>query len=182
MILCTSFKYGKSPGLVRNIQKLASLPPQKTELKDDNDKLAWKLDYSSKCIFIGSCFSQNISAKLKRLKFPVLSNPQGILFNPISIEKCLNNIVHNPLSDQHLDIILDKPSQIYHAWDCHSELSSMNKEELITNILTERLEAQTMLTKAKAIFLTLGTSKVYSLLSQNNRVVANCHKRKSISL
>ena len=52
-----------------------------------------RINHSSHLLFIGSCFSEYISADLKSLKFRVSVNPQGILFNPISISNCLLNIL-----------------------------------------------------------------------------------------
>ncbi|MGQ7422877.1 GSCFA domain-containing protein, partial [Streptococcus suis] len=36
-------------------------------------------------LLIGSCFTENIVALLREKKFSVLENPNGILFNPISV-------------------------------------------------------------------------------------------------
>jgi hypothetical protein len=45
-----------------------------------------QIDYASKLLLIGSCFSENISKKLAYYKFDVTGNPLGILFNPKAIE------------------------------------------------------------------------------------------------
>ncbi|MEM6510013.1 MAG: GSCFA domain-containing protein, partial [Pseudomonadota bacterium] len=42
------------------------------------------LDYRSKCLLLGSCFSENIGAKLEYFKFSTLQNPFGILFHPLA--------------------------------------------------------------------------------------------------
>ena len=51
-----------------------------------------QIDYNSKLVLIGSCFSENISKKLKYFKFQTFSNPFGILFNPITIEKLITRL------------------------------------------------------------------------------------------
>ena len=53
-----------------------------------------QIDYHSKLLLIGSCFSENISNKLSYFKFQTYSNPFGILFNPIAIEKLISNAIH----------------------------------------------------------------------------------------
>ena len=48
-----------------------------------------KISYNDKIIFIGSCFSEEIGKQMQDLKFTVLQNPNGILYDPISIGSSL---------------------------------------------------------------------------------------------
>ncbi len=48
-----------------------------------------KIDYSSKIMFLGSCFTDNIGQKFKDYFFDVDINPFGTIYNPLSI---LNNL------------------------------------------------------------------------------------------
>ena len=50
-----------------------------------------QIDYASKLLLIGSCFSENISKKLAYYKFDVASDPFGILFNPKAIETLIEH-------------------------------------------------------------------------------------------
>ena len=54
-----------------------------------------KINHPDKLLLIGSCFTENIGSKLKQYKFSVLENPNGILFNPISITKSLDSYIEN---------------------------------------------------------------------------------------
>jgi hypothetical protein len=62
-------------------------------LEPSFSKSEHNLNFNSPCFFIGSCFSDNISTMLSHRKFPVLSNPSGILFDILSIERCIEDIV-----------------------------------------------------------------------------------------
>lgn len=53
----------------------------------------WKIDHTTPIHLIGSCFTDTISISLKSYKFNSYSNGQGIMFNPISISKCLDNVI-----------------------------------------------------------------------------------------
>jgi len=59
-----------------------------------------QITYNSNILLIGSCFSDNISKKLSYYQFKHLTNPFGILLNPLAIEKSileiinLKNIIH----------------------------------------------------------------------------------------
>src|ERR1700740_2960896 len=44
-------------------------------------------------ILIGSCFAEEIGAKLEERKFNALINPHGILYNPISISSALTDYI-----------------------------------------------------------------------------------------
>lgn len=53
----------------------------------------WKIDHTSSIHLVGSCFTDTIGTALKKYKFKCFSNGQGIMFNPISISECLNNVI-----------------------------------------------------------------------------------------
>ena len=53
------------------------------------------INHQHALLLIGSCFTENIGTKLKQLKFSVLENPNGILFNPISIAKSITSYIDN---------------------------------------------------------------------------------------
>lgn len=147
----------------------------RTEVSDFH-RPSWSIDYHASSFFIGSCFSEHISSRLRQHKFHVLSNPQGILFNPISIEKCLVDVIaQNEVHPTH-DIVFDARSLVYHAWDAHSDFSSLSKEEVVQQLHERRRASLSFLRNATVAFVTLGTSKVHAL-KESGRIVANCHQR-----
>ena len=60
--------------------------------------LDWKIDHRTPIHLIGSCFTDTISSALKKEKFDCFSNGQGIMFNPVSISGCLNNVLKGKLA------------------------------------------------------------------------------------
>ena len=56
---------------------------------------ATKINHQQKMLLVGSCFTENMGTKLKQHKFSVLENPNGILFNPISITKAISSYINN---------------------------------------------------------------------------------------
>eukprot|EP01040_Poterioochromonas_malhamensis_P012068 gene12068-13188_t len=115
---------------------------------------------------------------MKDLKFPVLSNPQGILFNPSSIASCLTNIIQNRQYTRE-DLFLDHnpDHRVYHSYDHHSEYDGVEVEEVLERMNNDLSLAHHHLRHSRALFITLGTAKVYYLLSNKERIVANCHKQ-----
>ena len=130
------------------------------------------IDYNSKIVSIGSCFATNMGEKLEFYKFPSTTNPFGIIFNPISIEKLICRAVQKKLFTEK-DIFFH--NERWHSFEIHSELSHPDQAIFLNN-LNEKLELFfKKIATATHFIITLGTSWVYKTI-QTNEMVANCHK------
>ena len=67
----------------------------KFKLTLEANKSAKTIHYQDKIMLMGSCFTENIGAKLLRHLFQVKENPHGILFNPISVIGALQDYIDN---------------------------------------------------------------------------------------
>ena len=132
-----------------------------------------KIQYSDKLFFIGSCFSNNISKTLDQRKFNTLSNPFGILYNPISVFNNLENIVSQKA---YSEINLFLKDEIWNCFEFHSDMSGMDRETVLSNINKQVNNSYTFLAKTNTLFITFGTAWVYEI---DNKVVANCYKIES---
>ena len=54
-----------------------------------------QISYQEGLFLVGSCFTEHIGDFLKDLKFPVLQNPHGIVFDPWSVSRNLVSYVDN---------------------------------------------------------------------------------------
>ena len=89
------------------------------------------IDYNSKLVLFGSCFTENIGDKLNYYKFQNLLNPFGILFHPKAIENLILKAINvNVYTDN--DVFFH--NERWHSYDAHSALSTMTKEELLTSL------------------------------------------------
>lgn len=131
-----------------------------------------QIDYHSKLLLIGSCFSENISNKLSYFKFQTYSNPFGILFNPIAIEKLISNAIH---LKKYTEKDIFQLNERWHCFDAHSDLSAIHKEDLLHNLNSAVELMHQQLRSASHIIITLGTSWVYKNI-ETDTVVGNCHK------
>ncbi len=136
-------------------------------LKEEN-----QIDYASKLLLIGSCFSENISKKLAYYKFDVASNPFGILFNPKAIETLILNSLNEKIYAEKDVFLLNER---WHCFDAHSDLSSSDKNELLHNLNSAVKSTNKRLKEATHIIITLGTSWTYRFI-ETNAIVGNCHK------
>ena len=131
-----------------------------------------KIDLKDSILAMGSCFVQNIGQKLTDYKFDININPFGTLFNPLSIFKLVNQAVLN----RNLESSRIVESQgVFHHYDLHSDLSKLNKEELLENANARLHRVGTQLPQTSIVIYTFGTSIVYELKA-TGEFVANCHK------
>jgi len=130
------------------------------------------ISYESKILLLGSCFAENISNKFQYFKFQNTTNPFGIIFNPVSLEKLIRRAVENNYFNEN-DVFYH--NDLWHCFEVHSELSNPDKNSFL-NSLNELIDAtQMQLNNATHTIITLGTSWVYRSI-ETNEIVANCHK------
>tara|TARA_R110001583_G_scaffold63230_2_gene185341 strand:- start:6885 stop:7832 length:948 start_codon:yes stop_codon:yes gene_type:complete len=131
-----------------------------------------QIDYSSKLLLIGSCFSENIYHKLDYFKFNSSSNPFGILFNPKAIENLITNAINLKVYSEN-DVF--NLNERFHCFDAHSDLSSTSKNKLLNNLNSEIKTTNKDITEASHIIITLGTAWAYRFI-ETDSIVGNCHK------
>lgn len=136
------------------------------------NKSDFPIDYHSKLLFLGSCFSENIGERFNYYKFQTTVNPFGIIFNSVSLEKLIKRIVEKNYFTEK-DIF--KYNNLWHCYEVHSELSNSNKEVFLNNLNSVIELTNQQITELSHCFITLGTSWVYRN-NQSSEIVANCHK------
>jgi hypothetical protein len=144
----------------------------------DIKKLGQLITHKDKLLLIGSCFTENIGEKLKKYKFSVLENPNGILFNPISVTEALTSYIENT---QLTEADLFQLNEGWHSWKHHSRFSGLSTEDSLGKINTSNSNAHKYLKDADYLMITLGSSWIYTLTDKalNARpgsVAANNHK------
>ena len=130
------------------------------------------IDYNSKLLLLGSCFSENIGDKLSYYKFQSHQNPFGILFHPKAIENLMTNAINEK---EYSEKDLTFQNERWHCFDAHSSLSAADKNELLNNLNSTISSTKKQLEEATHIVITLGTSWVYRFI-ETDKIVANCHK------
>lgn len=131
-----------------------------------------QIDYDSKLMLLGSCFSENIGVKFDYHKFQSTINPFGILFHPIAIENLITRSINEDFYSEE-EVVGQKG--IYSCFDAHSRLNELSKAQLLENLNTQLSETLNQVKSATHIVITLGTAWVYRHIASDN-IVANCHK------
>ena len=84
-----------------------------------------KINHSHHLFLAGSCFTEQIGAKLSAHQFRILDNPHGILFNPISIANAISSYIQNK---RYEESELFYYNELWGSWDHHTRFSSIRKE------------------------------------------------------
>ncbi len=135
-------------------------------------KAQFQIDYNSKVLLIGSCFTKNIGDKLEYFKFQSSTNPFGILFHPKAIEKLIVDSVNKEVYTED-DLFFF--NERWYCFDAHSDLSGDSKEKLLSNLNDTILYTFKNIQQATHLIITLGTAWVYRFI-ETDQIVANCHK------
>jgi len=133
----------------------------------------FKIDYNSNIMLLGSCFSDNIGNYFARHQFSVNSNPFGVLFNPISIERSLRMLMNPDLFDQ--DRYFYKTRDLWVSFAHHGRFSRENFEDFEQNIMDQLETASDFLHRTDVLFITFGTAFCYKFIPRD-LIVSNCHK------
>lgn len=120
--------------------------------------------YTDHILLLGSCFADNIAAKLAEYYFQITANPFGTLYNPLSIAQAL--------SLQQVPELVEWGG-LYHSMYHHGAFSSPDRLQTGQNIRRSIDCLQRAFAEASVVIITFGTAWVYE---QNGVVVANCHK------
>lgn len=131
----------------------------------------WQMSVGDSVFSMGSCFSDEISSRLEQRQIECCSNPYGVVYNPMSLERQIERITGMTMDYPSVEIV--QRDGVYHSLMAHSVLSGASKEELEDNLRHWTGKAHEKLKSAKMVVLTLGTAWVYKYM---RFVVANCHK------
>jgi hypothetical protein len=139
------------------------------------------IDHRQKILSIGSCFTEHIGNALKELKFDVLQNPNGILFDPVSVCNSLVSYIRNEAYTEKNLFFLN---ELWHSWHHHSRFSGTDAHDVLIKINASRQAAHDFLKEGNWLILTLGSSFSYRLSGTAaagspelaGTGVANCHR------
>ncbi len=141
-------------------------------------KLQPAITHHHSIMMIGSCFTENMGNLLRASKFKVMDNPNGILFNPISVTEAVQQYINNKsFSKEDLFCL----NESWHSWKHHSKFSGITVEDTIEKINQSTFKANDFLKKADYLLITLGSAWVYEFTNEAEgatslSVAANNHK------
>ena len=129
----------------------------------------FQLTHADPLLLVGSCFTEHIGKRLVEGKFQTLVNPNGIVYNPVSIAVTTN------LRFVDTSRVQKRTGGSFYHWDYHGSFSHPDEATFRKNIERARQTTAAFLEKTNYLFLTLGTAQVFAL-KETGQIVANNHK------
>jgi hypothetical protein len=131
-----------------------------------------KITYNDQVMFIGSCFASSVGSQMEAGHMPVMINPAGAVYNPVSVCNTLDTITKGKeISIVDLHLYEGTWLSFYH----YTDFSSDNPLKVLEKINRRTKEAFDFLKNAHFLFVTLGTARVYKF-RKSDLIVSNCHK------
>ena len=131
-----------------------------------------RISYQDNIFVIGSCFTEHIGGRLASLKLSVMQNPNGILFDPLSVCRSLDSYIQQKkygFED------LFELNELWQSWQHHSLFSGMDKRQVLEKINQSQQAAHEFLKNTDWLIITLGSAFFYQL-TETGEPVANCHR------
>lgn len=133
----------------------------------------FKIGLDDTIMLVGSCFSDNIGHYFETRRFDVCSNPFGVLFNPVSIERALQFMIEPDKFDKNRYFY--KYRDLWISFAHHGKFSKDIFEDFEQNIDQQLVNSSDFLKKTDYLFVTFGTAFCYKFIPRD-LIVSNCHK------
>ena len=131
-----------------------------------------KIEHTRAVFLIGSCFVENIGARLEWFKFPNLQNPTGIIFHPSPIRRFFQRLSNN---DDYTDNDVIQFNEGWQSLEAHSCMRRESREECLGDLNKSLQASREFLGQASHVIISLGTAWGY-IYEGSEEIVANCHK------
>ena len=135
----------------------------------ERPRARFEIDHQRPVLLIGSCFTDEIGARLDDDGFTTVHNPLGPLYNPCSIARCLE-LAATGISESDLTA----GPRGWHCLDFASKYSG-EKDHVVTAVNQGLASIKNMLEQKPVVIITLGSAFVFRHL-ESQRIVGNCHK------
>jgi hypothetical protein len=129
----------------------------------------YQISHKTRILMAGSCFTTHIGQYLRTRKFEVMTNPMGIIYNPVSLAQSIL-----PQQDFTADQFFQNEG-LWRHWNLHSDLAFPDLHTAVEQAQTTADTTRNYLQTTDVLILTLGTAHVFYHL-ERDEIVANCHK------
>lgn len=130
-----------------------------------------RIGYTNRILTLGSCFADEMAARLRRLKFSCTVNPAGVLFNPASVAQTLRAFA-DPRPVRYDELFRSGDRWVHFGF--HGSFADTDPQAVLARLNEARQTGAEALASADRILLTFGTAWVFE---REGRIVANCHRR-----
>jgi hypothetical protein len=157
-------------GSIRNPQSAINIMELRTTVNIEPSP--HKITYNDRVMFIGSCFASSIGSQMLMGRMPVMINPAGAVFNPVSVCNTLDSITSGR---KFIKDDLHFHDGMWLSFYHYTDFSSDDPIKILEKINSKAEESLEFLRNAHFLFITFGTARVYRW-KESGIIVSNCHK------
>ncbi len=127
-----------------------------------------------KIMVLGSCFADNIGAKMTAAGFDVCVNPFGTLYNPASLASALQRLESAIPFGPEDCVGMGAGAGLVCSFHHHTSFAAKTADEFLSGANSSLSESVTFWRECNKVIVTAGTAMVWK---HNGNVVSNCLKR-----
>ena len=135
-----------------------------------------QLSYSEGVVLLGSCFADNIGARMSDAGFDVCVNPFGTLYNPVSVCNAVERLESGTPFTEADCVEMGAGAGLVCSFHHHTSFARRTSGEFLVTANASLAAAHESWRKAGLVILTLGTAYCFRHL-ESGQVVSNCLKR-----
>lgn len=129
----------------------------------------FRINHEDSILSLGSCFAQNMGQRMAKLKFKLINNPFGIIYNPDSLCQSLSYLSSRKQFEAN-ELFFHQ--DCWHSWAHHGSFSHPQAEIALQQI-NQTIQATPP--RIQRLIITLGSAYAYRH-RDTGKIVANCHK------
>lgn len=134
------------------------------------------ISFDKPAVVVGSCFAENIGGRMEACGFPVVVNPLGAAYNPLSVLNGLRRISTGREFGAEECVEIGAGDGRICSFGHHTRHARQSAEEFLAHANAELRRAHDFWRTAEMLIVTLGTAWCFRH-NATGRVVANCLKR-----
>lgn len=134
------------------------------------------VSYSDSLLVLGSCFADNIGARLSAYGFDVCVNPFGTLYNPVSVANAAARLQSALPFTERECVEMGAGAGLVCSFSHHTSFARRTSEQFLAEANASLETACRHWARANKVIITLGTAFCYRNIS-SGEVVSNCLKR-----
>jgi hypothetical protein len=135
-----------------------------------------RLSFSDSVMLLGSCFADNIGARMSDAGFDVCVNPFGTLYNPVSLSDAVSRLESGTPFTEADCVEMGAGAGLVCSFHHHTSFARKTPEEFLEAANASLAAAHECWRGAGLVILTLGTAYCFRHLD-SGFVVSNCLKR-----
>ncbi len=134
------------------------------------------ISFDKPAVVVGSCFAENIGGRMEACGFPVVVNPLGAAYNPLSVLNGLRRISTGREFGAEECVEIGAGDGRICSFGHHTRHARQSADEFLAHANAELRRAHDFWRTAEMLIVTLGTAWCFRH-NATGRVVANCLKR-----